>query len=79
MIQRGYERRCRHLWGTTRWQTFYLMSAQVGSDNLKKSGIYKPTDLIKFPWENDSNTQASPLTDEERQELIDLMAAHNAH
>lgn len=52
LIRRGYERRQRPLWSANRWQTYYLMNAQVGSDGMRKSGIHSPTDLIKFPWED---------------------------
>ena len=52
LIRRGYERRQRHLWSATRWQTFDLMAAQVGSDGMKRAGIHGPADLIRFPWEN---------------------------
>lgn len=52
MIERGYERRHRHLWSSTRWQTYHLMSALAGSDALKKAGIHSLADLISFPWDN---------------------------
>lgn len=51
LISRGYFRRTREMWSATRWQTFYLMSVSMA--DLKKAGIYRPSDLIKFPWEKD--------------------------
>lgn len=48
LIVRGYNRRHRDLWSSTRWSTFYIMSTQA---DLGKAGIFNPTDLIKFPWE----------------------------
>ena len=51
LISRGYFRRTREMWSATRWQTFYLMSVSMA--DLKKAGIYRPTDLIRFPWEKD--------------------------
>lgn len=70
-VVRGYNRRHRHLWSVTRWQTYNLMSAQAGSEALKKAGIYKPTDLIKFPWEKN----VSPVSDED---IADLQAEIDA-
>ncbi len=49
LISRGYFQRTREMWSATRWQTFYLMSVSMA--DLKKAGIYRPTDLIHFPWE----------------------------
>lgn len=70
-IVRGYNRRHRHLWSATRWQTYNLMSAQAGSEALRKAGIYKPTDLIKFPWEKN----VSPVSDDD---IADLQAELDA-
>lgn len=53
-IVRGYNRRYRNMWSATRWQTYNIMSAQVGSDGMRKSNITKPTDLIEFPWERET-------------------------
>lgn len=50
-IERGYERRHRHAWSIGRWQTFHLMAAFCGGENLRKSGIHTPVDLIRFPWD----------------------------
>ena len=75
LIERGYDRRHSHLWSTTRWETYHLMCAFVGGDKLAEKGIYKPQDLIKFPWDGEA---APPITDEERKELQDEMAAINA-
>lgn len=66
LISRGYQRRHRDLWSASRWQTYNLMTAQVGSDNMKKSGINSPTDLIRFPWDTD---RALPISQEEIDEL----------
>lgn len=74
MIQRGYERRHRHLWSACRWAVFNNIAAYVGGKAMKEAGINSPKDLLKFPWEK--NEAYSPLTDEERMELqheIDMM------
>ena len=63
------------MWSATRWQTYKLMEAQCGTENLRKSGIHDPTDLIKFPWDK---PQAPPISDEERNELQAEMDAINA-
>ena len=64
-IIRGYNRRQRHLWSSTRWQTYHLMCCQVGGDKLSEKGINRPQDLLKFPWER----EYSPLTEDEIKEL----------
>lgn len=76
LILRGYEQRHRHLWSATRWQTFYLMSAQVGSDGMRKANLNRPTDLIQFPWERD--TPGDLPTEEEAQQMLAEMEAINA-
>ena len=60
-IERGYARRNREMWGATRWQTYNLMCVSMA--DLKKAGIYKPTDLIRFPWEKDDDTSDGNLPD----------------
>lgn len=61
-VVNGYFRRHRDLWSATRWQTYYLMA--VSQADLKKAGIYKPLDLIKFPWEDDQEDTDLPDTEE---------------
>ena len=51
LIERGYEMRHRHLWFAERWATYYTMMAFCGSDNMKKSGLNNPTDLLPLPWD----------------------------
>ena len=74
-IIRGYNNRHRDLWSSSRWQTYNLMCAFAGSEALQKAGIYKPTDLIPFPWDK---APALPISDADRQELQDLIDAENA-
>ena len=71
MIERGYERRYRHIWSTTRWQTYYQMLMQCGSDKLREHGINGPTDLLPLPWDK-SNVQPVP------QEVVDELQAEMA-
>ena len=73
-IIRGYNRRHRDLWSSTRWQTYNLMQAFCGGKALNEAGIHKPTDLIKFPWD----TQPVPISQSEEDELQAEMAAINA-
>ena len=54
-IIKGYNRRRRDLWSATRWQTYNLMC--VSTADLNKAGIYKQTDLIKFPWDKEQNVK----------------------
>lgn len=53
LIIRGYNRRQRDLWSASRWSTYNVMLAQIGSNGMRDAGIRKPTDLIKFPWEKE--------------------------
>lgn len=71
-IERGYERRHRHAWSIGRWETFHLMAAFCGGENLQKSGIHSPVDLIRFPWDytarkggDDDSMQPTPAVVEE--------------
>ena len=47
------------------------MCAFAGGENLKKEGIFKPSDLIKFPW--DKERLERPLSEDEEQGLIEDM------
>ena len=51
------------------------MSAQCGSDNMRKSGINSPTDLLKLPWDK----EAPPITEEEAADLQAEIDAINAN
>ena len=59
LIQRGYDRRHRHPWSVARWETFNLMSAFSGSKAMNEAGIHRPTDLLKFPWEEEKVDEMS--------------------
>ena len=65
----------RHAWSSTRWLAFNLMSAQVGSDGMHKSGINSPTDLIKFPWER---TETDLPSEDDIEEMQAMMASMNS-
>ena len=75
-IIRGAEGRTRQLWSAARWQTYFIMSAQVGSEGMRKSNINSPRDLIEFPWEKEP---APAITEEEATELLAEMQALNGH
>ena len=75
-IERGYNRRYWQGWSMTRWQTYYTMLAQCGSKSMRESGIRKPADLIKFPWEKKMESEP-PISDKEAQELIAERQAMN--
>ncbi|MBQ4388006.1 MAG: hypothetical protein II822_10445 [Prevotella sp.] len=72
-IIRGYNRRKRDMWAATRWQTYNLMCVSMA--NIKEAGIYKPTDLIKFPWER---TDADMPTQDEIDEMLSELDMLNA-
>ena len=74
-IIRGYNRRHRDLWSSTRWQAYQIMRAFAGDDGLAEAHIHGPGDLLKLPWDS---KQAPPITQEEADELQAEMAAINA-
>lgn len=71
LISRGYQRRSRHMWSATRWQTFHTMEAAIGTEALHKAGIRKPTDLLSFPWER--KTGIGTITDDEKKMMDDML------
>lgn len=77
LIERGYNRRHRDLWGATRWQTYNLLCAFVGGDKLSEKGINSPKDLLKFPWEI-TNTVMTPDQVASMQAEIAAINAANA-
>lgn len=77
LIIRGYYRRHREDWSMTRWQTYNLMCVSMA--DLKKVGIYRPTDLIRFPWEKDlPDGESNGPTKEEIEEMRRIMQEENA-
>ena len=81
LIERGYEMRHRHLWFAERWGTFYTMMAFCGSENMKKSGLNNPTDLLHLPWDNQhaaDGDAGEELTENDVKRLRALMQEENA-
>lgn len=77
LIVRGYFRKSREMWSATRWQTYNLMCVSMA--DLKKVGIYRPTDLIRFPWEKDlPEAGATGPTKAEVEEMRRIMMEENA-
>lgn len=74
LIVRGYARRNREMWSAIRWQTFSLMCV---SADLKKAGIYSPTDLIRFPWDKTDLDGAGGLSPDDIAELQRQMKEYN--
>lgn len=70
-IIRGYNRRKRDMWSAVRWQTFRLMCCWADMKNLK------PTDLLKFPWDEENINGGDIPTEEEVAEMKALMAEIN--
>ena len=75
-IIRGYNRRHRDLWSATRWQTYNIMAAQVGGDQLTKNGIHNVHDLLPLPWDN-KNHNGQTLTQDEIDKEVKMMRAIN--
>ena len=75
-IDEGYDARHRQLWSATRWQTFQIMGAIAGRTAMNESGIYNPTDLIRFFWEED--TREVEIDDNYVNEMQELIASVNS-
>ena len=75
-IIKGADARVYQLWGVTRWQTYRIMEAQVGSEGMRKANLNSPRDLIEFPWEKEP---APAITEEEAAKLLAEMQAINGH
>lgn len=73
-IIKGYRLRARTTWEAARLNAFFIMSA---SADLRKSGIFRDTDLVKFPWERITAERSDQPTAEEREHLRELMRQEN--
>ena len=51
------------------------MEAQCGTEAMHKSHLFKPDDLLQFPWDKEPQP---PITDDAKAELQAEMAAINA-
>ena len=71
LIIRGYRRRQRTFCDMVRWQTYINLMPQT---NLKENGIMSPSDLIKFPWDDDTE---EIISDEEAEDLANLIVEAN--
>ena len=74
-IIRGYNRRHRDLWSSTRWQTYNIMASFVGGDKLSEKGINSPKDLLKLPWDT---APVAPLSQSEVEDMQAEIRAMNA-
>ena len=73
-IIRGYRRRQRPSWEQARLNAFYVMSAMA---DLSKAGIRSDRDLITFPWEKEVTKRDSLPSDEEVEEMQQMMRQLN--
>lgn len=73
-IIRGYRRRQRPSWEQARLNAFYVMSAMT---DLSKAGIRSDRDLITFPWEQGVTKCDSLPSDEEVEEMRQMMKELN--
>ena len=53
----GYRKRERTYLSMTRWSTYMIMC--TGMADLKKAGIHNVTDLMKFPWDKETESMYS--------------------
>lgn len=71
----GYNRRRRDIWSATRWQTYNLMAAQVGGEELAMKGISSATDLLPLPW--DTKNASKLPTEKDVANMVDEINAIN--
>ena len=77
VIRRGYERRARVAWETTRFATYNIMS--TGMADLEKAGIHKQSDILHLPWIDDKESpEEEEITPEEIERLRALMRKEQA-
>ena len=74
-IIKGYRLRARTAWESARLNAFFIMSSMA---DLRKAGIYRDTDLIKFPWEKMIVDRDDQPTSEEVERLREMMRRENA-
>lgn len=71
-IMRGYRNRYRDMWSAIRWHAYRIMGAIPYTD-LEKAGIRRPTDLIKFPWDNDNLPEVEMPSEEDTEEILEIL------
>jgi hypothetical protein len=71
LIIRGFRRRQRTFCDMVRLQTYINLMPQT---NLKENGIMSPSDLIKFPWDDDNE---EIISEEDVEDLTNLIAEAN--
>ena len=49
------------------------MSAHVGGSAMRDAGIFRPTDLLSFPWEDNRKNLPTDEEVEEMQNEIDFL------
>ena len=74
-IIKGYRLRSRTVWESSRLNAFFIMSSM---SDLRKAGIYRDTDLVKFPWEKLKVDRDDQPTKEDVERLRELMRQENA-
>ena len=74
-IIKGYRLRARTVWESSRLNAFFIMSSMA---DLRKAGIYRDTDLVKFPWEKVAIDHDDQPSSEDVERLRELMRQENA-
>lgn len=64
------------MWTAARWHAYSVMFAMPYVD-LSKGGIHGPKDLLPFPWDKDMASDDELPTDEEIDEMRQLLAEQN--
>lgn len=75
-VMKGYRRRSRDLWSAVRWMTFNVMGVMPYFD-MRKAGLYKPTDLISFPWDKEPGEEMSEEDVDELRKMMREMRGEN--
>lgn len=72
-IIKGYRKRQRPLWEAARLNAYFTMTSMA---DLRKANINSDRDLIKFPWEQEANTQNLP-SEAEVEEMRQMLQSMN--
>ena len=73
-IIKGYRNRAHTQWESVRLGAFFIMSAMT---DLRKAGIHRDTDLIKFPWERMQVDISNQPSKEDVERLREMMRREN--
>jgi len=64
------------MWSAIRWHAYRIIGFMPYVD-LQKAGITSPKDLIQFPWDNDNTPKACTATEDDIEEMQQILIDMN--